>query len=317
MQTECLVSGSLVTKLDVSVRFLQLIDCVEQPSAPAACNTLEREVAAAMTLQEIVDRPAQITFAFEPRLEGVVTVHATASGSHLFRLTVQIENLTPVGADQDIDQALFRSLISTHTLLRVQAGDFISLLDPPQSCREFATSCQNIGTWPVLVGPEPNKMMLSAPIILYDYPQVATESPGNLFDSTEIDEVLSLRILTLTDAEKQEMKAAGVHAQTVLHRTEGLTEDDLLQLHGRWDVAPLARCAFQPGDRVRLRPRRGADALDTLLSGQEATIVAVERDFENQVHLGVVIDDDPGRDFGIQGLPGHRFFYRLEEVEPL
>ena len=74
--------------------------------------------------------------------------------------------------------------------------------------------------------------MLAAPIILYDYPQVAPESPGDLFDGTEIDEILTLRILTLTDAEKQEIAGVDKRASLMLERTQALTQDQLLSLHG-------------------------------------------------------------------------------------
>ena len=98
-------------------------------------------------------------------------------------------------------------MVSTHTILGTQGGQFVSLLDPPEDWRELAASCRNVGTWPVLVGEEGDyDTLLSSPIILYDYPRVAPESPGDLFDGTEIDEILSLRILTLTEEEK---RAAG------------------------------------------------------------------------------------------------------------
>ena len=73
--------------------------------------------------------------------------------------------------------------------------------------------------------------MLSAPIILSDYPQIAPESPGDLFDGTEIDEILTLRIMTLTDAEKQAMIAVDDRV-AVLERTEALAPEQLMRLHG-------------------------------------------------------------------------------------
>jgi hypothetical protein len=211
-------------------------------------------------------------------------------------------------------------------LLRVDGGAFISLLDPPVHFRAFAASCRNVSVWPVLVGPKAGRMMLASPTILYDYPHIAPESPGDLFDATEIDELLSLRIQTLTEAEKRELSGSDERAHAMLGRTDSLTEEQLLNLHGRLnrttirklpDDEPSHDHEYHPGDRVRLRPRRTADALDILLSGQTATIVSVQRDFEDGVHLGVVVDDDPGRDFGEQGLPGHRFFYQPDEVERL
>ena len=106
-------------------------------------------------------------------------------------------------------------------------------MDPPEHWREAAAGCRNVGTWPVLVGEEEQKdTMLSAPIILYDYPRVAPESPGDLFDCTEIDEILTLRILTLTEDEKREMSAVDGRARALLERTEALAREQLLGLHG-------------------------------------------------------------------------------------
>ncbi len=71
------------------------------------------------------------------------------------------------------------------------------------------------------------------------------------------------------------------------------------------------------GDRVRLRPRGGADILDLELAGRVGVVEAIERDYDDQVHLAVVLEDDPGRDLGLERQPGHRFFFRLSEVELL
>jgi hypothetical protein len=73
----------------------------------------------------------------------------------------------------------------------------------------------------------------------------------------------------------------------------------------------------KPGDRVRLWPQRSADIIDMALKGRVAVIEAIERDFEDQVHLAVVVDDDPGREFGMLRQPGHRFFFFPDEIEPL
>jgi hypothetical protein len=74
---------------------------------------------------------------------------------------------------------------------------------------------------------------------------------------------------------------------------------------------------LRPGDRVRLHPRRAADAFDLLLAGRVAQIEAIEQDFEEQVYVAVTVDDDPGSDLGLLRQPGHRFFYTLDEVEPV
>lgn len=81
--------------------------------------------------------------------------------------------------------------------------------------------------------------------------------------------------------------------------------------------------AIAPGSRVRLRPRPGADILDLALTGKVAVVEAVERDFEDRIHVAVTVEDDPGRDLGAGNgerggwQPGHRFFFALEEIEPL
>jgi hypothetical protein len=352
MQTECLVVGDVGTSLELLIRFLQLAETGDEDAERAASDTLEREVKVAARLGQIVNSPHRVAFSFRrdldvtaspvPRsadvritpLEGTVVVTAVEVYERLFKLTVVIENLTSCDAlcELDLDQALLRSLISTHTMLRVQDGEFVSLLDPPEPYADLATTCRNVGAWPVLVGPEKGRMMLSSPIILSDDPQISPESPGDLFDGTEIDELLTLRIQTLTDEEKARMSAGNAQARLILQRTEALTEDQLRQMHGRFtraksqqrvdrtqrreDALPT-NSDFQPGERVRLQPRGRADAFDLLLKGQLATIISIERDFEHRVHLCVVLDDDPGKDFGEQGLPGHRFFFNPEEVERL
>ena len=115
----------------------------------------------------------------------------------------------------------------------MQNGAFVSLIDPPDECRALAAQCHNEGTWPVLVGrPGDKDTMLSSPITLYDYPQVAAESPGEFFDGTEIDEMLVLRILTLTDEERQAVAAVDERARALLYRTRSLSQEQMMGLHG-------------------------------------------------------------------------------------
>ncbi|MCA1849260.1 MAG: hypothetical protein LC704_09795, partial [Actinobacteria bacterium] len=139
---------------------------------------------------------------------------------------------TPWGG-QDRETALKQTFVSSHTALEVEGGEFVSLMDPPEELREAAQECENIKTWPVLVGEEGDRsMMLSSPIILYDYPQIAPESPGDLFDGTEIDQLLVLNVMTLTDEEKQEMRASDPRAREILERCESLSPEELMKLHG-------------------------------------------------------------------------------------
>jgi hydrogenase maturation protease len=168
-------------------------------------------------------------------VEGTVEAAAVRIAEGLFRVTLRVVNRTPLeGAEhRSRDEALLRTLVSAHAILAVGHGEFVSLLDPPDCWREEAAACRNVGVWPVLVGDEGQRdTMLSSPIILYDYPQVAPESPGDFFDGTEIDEMLTLRILTLTDEEKRAMAAVDGRAAELLARTEALAREQLLGLHG-------------------------------------------------------------------------------------
>jgi len=226
---------------------------------------------------------------------GAVELTGAPLGGTLVRLALRIENRTDS-----------TPLLSCHALLGAEGGAFVSSTDPR------AAQCENRGLWPVLAGTAPERtLLLAAPIILPDYPAVAPESPGDFFDGTEIDEMLTLRVLTLTDAEKEEVRRGDERGRLLLERTEALPPEQILALHG------ARRSAFKAGDRVRLRPRRRADILDLALEGKEATIVAVEQDFEGRLHVAVTVKDDPGSDLGAAGFPGHRFFFRPEEVERL
>jgi hypothetical protein len=168
-------------------------------------------------------------------LHGILEIRSERVGNDLFKVSIRIRNRTPFAAAQQAtrEDALLSSLASTHTVLGVQNGRFVSLLAPPEEVRELAASCKNEGTWPVLVGEEGQyDTVLSSPIILYDYPQIAPESAGDLFDGTEIDEILSLRIMTLTDDEKREMSQSDERARQMLERTETMPVEQFMKLHG-------------------------------------------------------------------------------------
>ena len=168
-------------------------------------------------------------------IAGSIRLSAEQIDNDLFKFCAQIENLTPAtrSLSNRHNEVLLQSFVSTHTILQVHQGAFISLLEPPEALQSAAQACQNLRTWPVLVGAEGEKdALLSSPIILYDYPQIAPESPGSLFDGTEIDEILTLRILTLTDDEKEEMRQGDVRAREILERTEALTPEQFMKLHG-------------------------------------------------------------------------------------
>lgn len=169
-------------------------------------------------------------------LSGSVELRAESLCKELAKVTVRVHNrnhfdfLLPTDL-ADRESVLPYSFASAHTILGVDDGEFYSLLEPPADLADLAAECENIGTWPVLAG-EPGEAMLSSPIILYDNPQIAPESAGNLFDSTEIDEILSLRIMTLTEEEKREVRQSDDRARAILDRTENMPEEQLMKLHG-------------------------------------------------------------------------------------
>jgi len=168
-------------------------------------------------------------------LHGMLDVRSERLRDGFFKISVRISNRTPFAAAHQAsrEDALLSSLVSAHTILGVQHGKFVSLLAPPEEATDFAATCKNEGTWPVLVGEEGQcDTLLSSPIILYDYPQIAPESAGDLFDGTEIDEILSLRIMTLTDEEKREMSQSDERARQMLERTETMPVEQLMKLHG-------------------------------------------------------------------------------------
>ncbi len=174
-------------------------------------------------------------------LRGELSLSATALPDDVWRLQARIANQTPFerGSRQ---QALEQTFCSTHLLLSAPAGRFVSLADPPRELAGPASGCRNVGLWPVLVGEhDEHTTMLASPIILEDHPRIAPESPGDLFDGGEIDQLLILNILTLTDEEKAEMAASDPRAREILERTEALTPEQLMALHGTIREFGMAR----------------------------------------------------------------------------
>jgi hypothetical protein len=275
----------------------------------------------------------------QEKLVGSVELTTERVDRQVIKIRANILNQTPI-PERDLenqDAVLMRTFTSTHTVLHLEGGEFVSLMDPPPSLVESARSCKNEGTWPVLIGDEKacdRSTMLSSPIILYDYPKIAPESPGELFDGTEIDEILTLRVLAMTDAEKEEMRESDERARQILERTESLPPEQLLKMHGvvrelrsfdedffcndrRLEVVEANGVQLRAGDRVKIRPKSRADIMDIALEGKTAIIEAIEEDAEKRIHLALVLDDDPGKDLGLMRQPGHRFFYGPDEVEPL
>ncbi len=281
MQTEVLIRGSGEIQVQITVRFLHVVqrsvarwqgDELEQVDELlidgqrhlAWDEAVEREVCSPqLSLEQLrEDERVPIEIAggseieelndtrSEPRgalirswkeLRGNLSLCASPLGGDLWRVRARIVNHTP-STPGSRQQALERTFCSTHTLLHSDGGMLISAADPPAELAMAAAACANIGTWPVLVGEVgDHRTMLSSPIILEDFPRIAPESPGDLFDGGEIDQLLILNILTLTDAEKAEMAASDPRAREILERTEALTPDQLMALHGTVREFGLAR----------------------------------------------------------------------------
>lgn len=241
-RSECLVVGDDETRITVRLRCLQLIERSSPETIPWQEATEQEIRTEGLRLNDSITMPfelsagqtvdAGIARRWEAIL-GSLTLAAAPIETALFKLTLTVDNTTALETSASRDEALLRTLVSTHLIVTVAKGSFVSLLDPPEERRAAAESCQQSGLWPVLVGePDATDTLLCSPIILYDYPQVAPESPGTFFDGTEIDEMLTLRILTLTDEEKREMGNVDEHARRLLERTEGLTPEGMQALHG-------------------------------------------------------------------------------------
>jgi hypothetical protein len=237
MRCECLARGG---SLKVTVRFLQLVTRDHWQEAIARQVETDGPGTHSFLFPESEDRDDNGIVRRQERLEGFIEVSVQPVQQGWSRVSVRISNCrafdvpqTDCGAWPARESALRRSLVSTHAILRVPGGEFASLLDPPEELRPLASQCLNVGLWPVLAGDSAARdTMLASPIILYDYPQIAPESAGALFDGTEIDEILSLRILALTDDEKREMRETDPRARSLLERTEALDAEQWLRLHG-------------------------------------------------------------------------------------
>ena len=252
-----------------------------------------------------------------------------AAARPLLRLRVRVENETP-WADLRArrEEALHGACLAAHLLLQVGDGAFVSLLDPPPWSRAAVEATRSVRSYPVLAGPPGHRaLVLAAPIILYDHPQVAPESPGDFCDATEIDELLTLRTATLTEDEKRQARATGPRSAEVLDRVEGLPPELIERLHGavrgleRAEMVPRSPPAalgpVAPGRRVRLRApaARRTDAQDLLYAGHTATVERVVHDVSGEPMLAVTIDGDPAAE--LHRWYGRFHYYRLDEVELL
>jgi hypothetical protein len=332
----------------------QEVDVVVPLEAPVSDHVTHIELPEQSMTEEIRDPSGQIAGRIVRRRWGVSGVLRVSSESlhavsEVMKLRIRVENVTDWAQDgASRSEALERSFIAAHLLVNSDGGRFISLLEPPQWARPLAESCDNQHTWPVLIGDDVRRdTVLSSPIILYDYPQVAPESPGDLFDATEIDEILSLRTAALTEQEKQEARATDERAAAIIDRTDSMPPEIMERLHGTiryvrdatgsepstsevpwWD--PEADSSVSPetdaididgvlvakGSRVRLRPgSRRTDAQDLFLMERVAKVEGVFFDVDGNNHIAVTLEDDPAAE--LHEWYGRFLYFTPDEVEPL
>ncbi len=276
-----------------------------------------------------------------------VRVEATGDDDYA-RLGVSVENAHP-DLVSDKAEAIGFSLIGAHVLVEGRGGRFVSLLEPPEEAVAAAARCHHERCWPVLAGPEGSRdVVLGSPIILYDHPSIAEESAGALFDSTEIDEILTLRVMTMTDEEKLEARATDPRAAEIIDRCDSMSPETLQQLHGVlrnphgvpqepttfetgdvpwWDPAAdesvdpevdsvvINGIAVSKGSVVRVHPSRRADAQDLFFEGQLARVTAVLSDVDGETHVALVLLDDPAAD--LHDWYGRYLYFAPDELEPL
>jgi uncharacterized membrane protein YgcG len=253
-QSEWVLEHSGPPTVQVILRFLQ----VQRRSTEGAAGTwdeaVEREIEFTAGPEELLgpglvrefsvpggeDREpspdAGIAVRRREPLTGLVRVRTTPVPGpwRAVRLQVRVENRSATERAPAVrDDALPTALVAAHVIATVSGGDFISMTDPPEWARPAVAECQNTGVWPVLADPDGGrKVVLASPIILYDHPELAPESPGELYDGTEIDEILTLRTLALSDEEKLEARATDPRAAALIDRVEAMDAPAMERLHG-------------------------------------------------------------------------------------
>jgi hypothetical protein len=343
-RTEMLLEAGAGAVLHVCVRFLRLTtrddrhaglegvdrgwdegEPVERVVDVPVARVLAGVVVEEISLEADRQTAGGATFTSLPvRAEARLSAEQLPGPYGVIRLRVRIRNTGARASATDVRAVVVRrSLIGTHALLGVEGGRFVSSIDPPEWARPFVDGCRNQGAYPVLVGPG-ESMVLASPIILSDHPEVAPESAGPLFDATEIDEILVLRTLTLGDDEKAEARATDPRAAELIDRVEDLPPEVLERLHGAIrsmrtvDASPTVEVEgvrVGRGSRVRLRPRRNADAQDMFWAGRAAVVAEVLCDVDGNEHVAVIAEDDPGAD--VRDWQGRYLYFAPTELEPL
>ena len=292
------------------------LECVADPGPGATLTATLRYLTARGERHEATER--RVELGPVPLGERVSTQFAggrftarsepRGDGSLFVRCCVHNTREAPAGLDRA--GALQRSLISTQVLVRISAGRFRSPLDGAPT---------SVNTYPVLAS-DADDVVLGTTYVLPDHPQIAPESRGALFDSTEIEEALLLHIQVLSDEDRAEIERADPAVREMIGRAASATPEDIIALHGRVEIrdpetlAPPAEppnlpdpaagqlyaivdgVRFARGTKVLIRPGPEADIQARMLDGRTATVERILTDYDGKTHLGVTIDEDPGRD---------------------
>jgi hypothetical protein len=309
MQGVALAGGDAV--LSGEVRFLQ--------GAGGGHQALPRRLeAAGRTLADLARTPHVEPFAHGD-VQGRVRMSADDLGDDRWRVMLCVHNTTPVQEGLDRAGALAASLLSTHPVLTIDGGRFVSPLE--------AQDVESVNTFPVLAT-DGDDALLGAAIMLPDHPRLAPESRGDLFDGTEIEEALLLHVLALSDDEREAIAAADPAVRAMVARAAAATPEDVMALHGRTTLSDPAPPHAEPpgerevvvdgvmyrlGDKAVLRLGDRSDPYDRILDGRTATIERIYYDYEDKLYFGVTVDDDPGQE--LMRDTGRYHFFFLGELE--
>ncbi|MEA2210540.1 MAG: hypothetical protein QOF83_488 [Solirubrobacteraceae bacterium] len=298
----------------------------EGHQAQAERLTLPGGMVGALVHQPAV-RDTSVRGAGEAPLEARLGLSAVELDSGEYEVIFRVQNTTVVSSGLDRRHALQRSLLSVHPILGVVGGTFVSALDRP---------CGSVNTFPVLAVPQ-DTAVVGAAIVLPDHPQIAAESRGGLFDSTEIEEALLLHVQVLTDEERADIERSDPAVREMITRAAAATPDDILALHGRVTVrdpetteppieppnlpdprageesAEADGVRFTRGGKLVIRPPAEADIQARMLDGRRATLERLYTDYDGRLHLGVTIDDDPGQE--LMRETGRYLYFFPQEVE--
>jgi hypothetical protein len=310
--------------LSAEVRLLAPVG--ERHQARAERLTLPGAMVGALA-HRTAERETSVRGPGEPALQARLSLSAVELGPGEYEVAFRVGNETVVSSGLDRKRALQRSLLSVHPILRVAGGTFVSALDWP---------CGSVNTFPVLALPD-DTAVVGAAIVLPDHPQIAPESRGGLFDSTEIEEALLLHVQVLSDSERAEIERHDPAVREMIARAAAATPEDILALHGRVTVrdpetteppsepadlpdprageesAEVDGVRFTRGGKLVIHPPADADIQARMLDGRRATLERLYTDYDGRVHLGVTIDDDPGQE--LMRETGRYLYFFPQEVE--